>query len=273
MRRRPLLGALAAVPFGLACPSGALAATATASGARRVRAEIVFDAAAGAVVHRLSDGLPLHPASLTKMLTLDMMLSAIESGALSLDDGILFSRRASARPATRLGCREGARLPVSAALAALAVHSCNDVATAVAEALGGDEQRFAAAMSARARAIGMASSSFANASGLPDPGNVSTARDLLLLGATVLARHRAARDYLGMREWHWEGRTFRNTNRMLATYPGMDAGKTGFTAESGCHLFATAIRGGRRVLAVVAGGDTAAGRDRRMAELLDAALA
>jgi D-alanyl-D-alanine carboxypeptidase len=270
MRRRVLLGALTATPLCIVGPASARTGAAVIAG--RVRAEIAFDVEAGKVVHRVSDQVPLHPASLTKMLTMDMLMSAIEVGKLSPNDEILFSRRAAARPDTKLGCPEGSGLPASEALAALAVHSCNDVATAVAEALGGDEARFAYAMTSRARSMGMASSYFANASGLPDPGNVSTARDLLLLGATVLARHRAARDYLGMREWSWGGKTFENTNKMLGTYPGMDVGKTGYIACSGFHLFASAVRGSRRVLAVVAGGDSAAQRDRRMAEILDSAL-
>ena len=241
----------------------------------RVQAEIVIDGATGKVLHRLEEARLLQPASLTKLMTLEMLFSALEDGRLEVGARIPVSARAASMAPTHLGIGAGDTLGVGEAIAALTVHSCNDVAAACAEMMSGTEDAFAARMTARAWELGLASTRFSNASGLPASGlpNVSTARDLVLLGATVAVRHARFWPFFGMRDWSWRGHTFTNTNGLLEAYPGMDGGKTGYVRASGFHLFASAVRGGRRRFAVVAGSATAAQRDARMAELLDASWA
>ena len=234
--------------------------------------ELVFSMATGAVLHSRDSGICFHPASMTKLMTLDMLFSALEQNRITLDTPVVFSVQASQRPNTKLGVRAGQKISVAEAMAALAVHSCNDVATAVAEMMAGTEQAFAAAMTVRAHQLGLANSNFTTASGLPDPDNFSTARDIAVLGATMMVRHSLFFPVLGLEHWTWQGRSFANTNHLLGLYPGLDAGKTGYTRESGFHLFATASRNSRRVIAVVAGYQDAVQRDLRMTELLDDAF-
>lgn len=235
-------------------------------------AEIVFDVTAGRVVHRVADDVPIMPASLAKLMTLELLFSDIEAGRILSDAVVPVSMAAAARPNTKLGLQPGESIPVAAAAVALAVHSCNDVATALAERLSGTEAAFAVRMTERARAMGMASTTFGNASGLPDPANVSTARDLALLGATLMARHPSFWPVLGIRQWIWRGHVFENTNRLLGVCPGMEAGKTGHVTAAGFHLFCSATRRGRRAICVVIGYPTTAARDARVWKLLDETL-
>jgi D-alanyl-D-alanine carboxypeptidase len=166
----------------------------------------------------------------------------------------------------------GDAISVGEAIAAMAVHSCNDVAVAVAETLSGTENAFALRMTARAKSFGLLSTNFASASGLPDPHNVSTAHDLLLIGSLVMGLHPVFWPVFGIRQWSWRGIHFENTNGLLGVFPGMDGGKTGYIRESGFCLFASAIRRGRRINAVILGFPTAQSRDARMAELLEEAF-
>lgn len=263
MRRRLLIASLA---------SPLIAAVSGRASAAPVQADLAADLQTGRILARHSADTPVHPASLAKLMTLHLAFTALETGAATPDTPVMFSARAAARPNTRLGLAEGSSIRLGDAVFALAVHSCNDVATAVAELLGGSEERFAAMMNTHAAALGLARTHFANASGLPDPANRSTARELVLLGVSLMARHPQSLGCLGTASWTYAGKTYRNTSGLLPSYPGMDVAKTGYTAQSGFNLFASASRGGRRVAACVTGGVTAAARDARMAALLDAAL-
>lgn len=275
-RRAALLGiaALAMPASGLAHPSAARIFHRRApSRFAPVASCIVVDANGGRVLFSDNADAPIRPASLAKMMTLHILFASMDAGIVSPNDGIRFSRRAAARPNTKLGLTAGSILAVEDAVHALAVHSCNDVATAVSESLASTEEAFAAAMTSEAERLGCRGTKFANASGLPDVGNVSTARDLARIGGALVLRHPAHLADLGIREWSYGGRTFENTSKLLGAYPGLDATKTGFINESRFNLFASAQRGGRRLFAVVTGGHTSATCNESMRLALDAGFA
>jgi D-alanyl-D-alanine carboxypeptidase len=240
----------------------------------RVRAEIVVDLATGRVLHEADADAPARPASLAKLMTLEMLFAAMEAGVVDEATPIPVSARAAAMPPTRLGLPAGSSIPAREAALCLAVHSCNDVAAAVAEHLAGNEERFAAAMTEAARRLGLRATTFGNASGLPDPRNRSTARELALLGAGIVTRHPRLWGVLGTARWGYGEASFRNTSRLIGAHPLIHAGKTGFIRESGNNMLALAAApDGRRVLVVVLGGTTAGERDARVLALVEAGIA
>lgn len=233
-------------------------------------ADIVIDARTGKVLHESSPDRKLHPASLTKMMTLYLTFEAVTSGRLSLDRKVKISRHAAAQPASKIGLRAGQRVKVRDLIRAAAVKSANDAATALAEAIGGSERRFGDMMTAKARKLGMMNSRFLNANGLTQKGHYSTARDMALLGRALFYDYPQYYNLFGRTQTRAMGRTIRNTNRrLLASYRGADGIKTGFTNAAGFNLVSSAERGGQRVIAVVFGGRSSASRNARIAELLD----
>jgi len=217
------------------------------------------------------------PASLTKMMTLYMLFEAIERGDVSMNTRMTASRNASRQPPSRLGLactrRRGCdSLTVEQAIRALVVQSANDVATVVAERLGGTEARFAANMSARARELGMTDTRFANASGLPDSRHRTTARDMAILAQALWRDFPEHYHYFQQTSFTWRGRNIRGHNRLLGTVDGVDGMKTGYTRASGFNLATMAERNGRRVVVVVLGGETAAARDAQVAYLVEGAF-
>jgi D-alanyl-D-alanine carboxypeptidase len=207
------------------------------------------------------------------MMTLYMVFEALRDRRLSLETLVPISPRAAAMVPSKLGLTPGTRLTVLQAILGLVTKSANDAAAAVGELLGGDEERFAQIMTLRARALGMSRTSFRNASGLPDPGQVSTARDL-----AVLARH-LVRDF--PEEYHffsvpsflYHARLIPNHDHLLQSYPGADGIKTGFTEAAGFNLVTSALRGEVRLIGVVLGAARAGERDLHMASLLDEGFA
>lgn len=235
-------------------------------------ASIAVDADSNEILHARQIDAPRFPASLTKMMTLYLTFDAIESGALSLDEKMTVSRRATAQPPVKLGLRAGQKISVHDAVRALAVKSSNDVALVLAERLGGSEEQFARMMTQKARSIGMASTTYRNASGLPDEQQVTTARDQAKLADSLLRTHRRHYHYFGQETFTWRGRTLRNHNTLLGSVRGVDGFKTGFTNGSGYNLTISAQRDGRRIIAVVLGGATGAARDEHMATLIERAF-
>lgn len=235
----------------------------------RGRSELVIDAVTGRVLHQEDpDGLRF-PASLTKLMTLHLLFEAVEAGRLSLDTPLLVSADAASRPPAKIGVEAGTTISVREAIQALAIRSANDVAAVVAENLAGSEPAFAVMMTQRARALGMNSTRFANASGLPDPAHVTSARDIARLAQSIRTRFPAYAEAFKTREFHYGGRRFEATNKLLGTVPGVDGLKTGYTRVSGFQLVATATRGGRSVIVVVMGGATGAERDARVTALIE----
>ena len=239
------------------------------AGARPPSAAIVIDADSGAVLYAEGADRRIYPASLTKMMTLYLVFEALEQGRLGLRERIKISRRAAGMPPSRLGLRPGESLTVEQAILTLVTKSANDVAVAVAERLAGTEWRFAKRMTAKARALGMRRTSFRNASGLPNSRQRTTVRDMALLARALVRDFPRYYRYFSRRSFTFRGRRYGNHNRLLGRYAGLDGVKTGYIRASGFNLAASAVRDGRRVIAVVAGGRTARARDRRVAELLD----
>jgi D-alanyl-D-alanine carboxypeptidase len=232
-------------------------------------AAIVLDHRTGNVLVAANADETRHPASLTKMMTLYMLFDAMREGRLRLDSPIVMSEEAASRPPSKLGIPAGQSITAEQAILALVTRSANDVAAAVGERLGGSEARFGQLMTMRARALGMTNTTFRNASGLPDPDQVTTARDMATLGRRLLNDYPQHYHYFGVTHAQFGGVRIRNHNRMLTEYEGVDGIKTGYIRDSGFNIVTSAERGGRRVVGAVFGGTSWVERDAHMASLLD----
>jgi D-alanyl-D-alanine carboxypeptidase (penicillin-binding protein 5/6) len=235
-------------------------------------AAISVDAESGKVLYARNADARRYPASLTKVMTLYIAFDEIRAGKLSLDDEIVMSRHAAAQAPTKLGLPAGRRLKVRDAINIIVVQSANDLAVALAEKIAGSETAFARRMNAKARALGMTHTHFANASGLPNPHNVSTARDLSILARAFLRNHPAEYAVFDQDHAVFRGRVIHGHNRLLDR-PGIDGIKTGYTRASGFNLMTSGERDGRRVVAVVLGGNTASVRDAFMRQLMRTSFA
>lgn len=236
-------------------------------------AYIILDATSGRELSSdQPDGLR-HPASLTKLMTIYLTFSALDSGRLSLGDGLPVSINALNAPPTKMGLPPGGTVSVRDATMALVTRSANDAALVLAEALGGDEATFAQMMTSKARQLGMSQTVFRNASGLPNREQVTTARDMARLAFALMRDFPHYYPVFSVQSWPYRGRYLENHNRMLGTYEGADGLKTGYTNASGFNLVMSAMRDNRRLIGVVMGGDSAGQRDRMMAMLMDQGFA
>lgn len=260
--------AAAALLGMVAVGSGLSAAEALAAKA----AAIVVDARTGQVLIDQDADAIVHPASLTKMMTLYLAFDALEDGRLSLDQQLPVSSFAESMSPTKLGLRAGQTLKVETAILGLVTKSANDAAVVLAEALGGTESRFAEMMTRKARELGMRRTVYRNASGLPNMEQVTTARDYAMLSRALMRDHAKYYPYFSRRNFVYGGRTLANHNHLMSRYEGMDGIKTGYTVASGFNLAASAVRDGRRLVGVVMGGKSAGSRDNKMAALLDQAF-
>ena len=233
-------------------------------------AAMVIDARSGEVLHSRNADTRLHPASLTKMMTLYIAFEAIERGEISLDQKVLVSQKAAAEPPSKLGLKAGQRIALRYLIRAAAVKSANDAATAIAEAIEGSEAAFARRMNRTANALGMTRTTFKNAHGLTESGHLSTARDMTTMGRRLFYDYPQYYNIFSRQTTDAGIRDVANTNRrLLASYKGADGIKTGYTNAAGFNLVASAERGNERVIATVFGGRSTATRNARVAELLD----
>ncbi len=230
---------------------------------------IVIDAGTGRVLEAVNPDELRYPASLTKMMTAYMLFEALRDRRVSLDQLVPVSAHAASMSPSKLGLVPGMRLTVRQALLALVTKSANDAASALGELLGGSEERFAAMMTLRARALGMTATIFRNASGLPDPDQVTTAHDMAVLARRLVQDFPAEYRYFSTPEFVFHGRVIPNHDHLLTTYPGADGIKTGYTRAAGHNLVTSALRGGVRLIGVVLGAGSNARRDIHMAALLD----
>lgn len=265
-RRLPIVLAciVSLLAFGAVNTSGAVAQ----DGEVRY-ASIVVDANSGEVLFERRADSPRFPASITKVMTLYLVFEALAEGRISADDYITISPRAASQPPSKLGLPAGARISVDNAIRALTVRSCNDIAVALAEHVGGSEAAFAQLMTRRAQELGMTQTRYVNPHGLPDSRQLSSARDIAILSRAVMRDFPQFYHYFGIRHWEFEGRQYNNTNGLLHSMPGVDGIKTGFTNASGYNLAASAVRDGHRLITVVLGGRTTASRNEHVAELLN----
>lgn len=257
---------IATMMFGLALGAPPVEASAR-------YASIVIDADSGAVVSASSPDKQLYPASMTKMMTLYLTFEAIERGHLRLDQQLPVSRRAAGQPPSKLWLKAGQSIRVQDAILALVTKSANDVATVLAESMAESEFQFAVKMTAKARELGMKNTVFMNASGLPNRGQKSTARDMATLGRALLSDFPNHFHYFSRKSFTYLGNTYRNHNHLLSKYAGTDGLKTGYINASGFNITSTAVRNGRRLIVVVFGGRTASSRDSHAIDLLNRGFA
>ena len=233
-------------------------------------AAMVMDARTGEVLHSRNADTRLHPASLTKMMTLYIAFQAIQRGEITLDTKVTVSRLAASEPPSKLGLRAGQKIKLRYLLRAAAVKSANDAATAIGEAISGSESAFATRMNRTAAAMGMRNTTFRNAHGLTQRGHMSTARDMSILGRHVIYDYPQYYNLFSRRTADAGIKTVRHTNsRWLNAYEGGDGIKTGYTRAAGFNLVASAQRGQERVIATVFGGSSTAARNRRITELMN----
>ena len=233
-------------------------------------AAYVMDARTGEVLHSRNADTRLHPASLTKMMTLYVAFQAVENGEISLDTVVKISSKAAAEQPSKLGLRSGQRIKFRYLIRAAAVKSANDAATAIGETLEGSEAAFARRMTRTAKALGMSKTTFKNAHGLTEQGHLSTARDMSKLGRHLLYDYPEYYNLFSRISTDAGVKTVPNTNRrLLSNYKGADGIKTGYTRAAGFNLVASAERGQERIIATVFGGRSTATRNARVAELLD----
>lgn len=249
--------------------TGVGAGTAQAQIGSERYSSIVIDAADGTVLSAVSPDEARYPASLTKMMTLYMVFEAVRDRRIWLAELVPISLHAASMSPTKLGLLPNTRITVEQAILGLITKSANDAAAALGEMLGGDEDRFAQMMTLRARALGMSRTAFRNASGLPDPEQVTTARDMALLARHLLQDFPVEYRYFSTPSFVFRGRTIFNHDGLLRTYPGADGLKTGYIEASGFNLVTSAMRGDVRLIGVVMGAAHPGERDLHMAALLD----
>lgn len=241
----------------------------SAAQAKAKYASIVLDADSGQVLHEVNADTRNYPASLTKMMTLYLAFEALDEGRLALNQKLPVSRKATRMPPSKLGLRAGQKIKVEDAILALVTKSANDVAVVMAEGLGKSEKNFVKQMNRKAAELGMSRTSFRNASGLPNRRQLSTARDMARLSAALLRDFPHYYKYFDTKSFTYRGHTYRNHNRLLKKYSGADGIKTGYIRASGFNVAVSAVRDGRRLIAVVFGGKTAKRRDSHAASLLN----
>jgi len=232
-------------------------------------AAIVVDAESGEVLFARHADSRRYPASITKVMTLYLAFEALSEGKIRLDDVITVSPRAASQPPSKLGLAAGQTITVDDAMRATAVRSANDMAMALAEHIGGSQDRFAAQMTLKARELGMTQTRYVNPNGLPDARQLTSARDLAILARAVMRDYPQYYRYFGLHDWAYNGRDYRNTNGLLRGGVGYDGMKTGYTNASGYNLAASAVRDGRRLITIVLGGRSTASRNAHVAALMD----
>ncbi len=211
------------------------------------------------------------PASLTKMMTLYLLFEEVESGRLSLDSSMKVSRYAASMPASDLGLQTGEKITVEQAIDALVIKSANDVAVVVAEKIGGSEKGFAKKMTNRAWAMGMRSTQFRNASGLPNRKQYTTARDLAVLSQRIMQDFPQYWSYFQKSSFVWKSKTYKSHNKLIGKFNGADGLKTGYTRMSGYNLATSVARGDNRLIGIVLGGRSTRTRDAHMKKIIDQA--
>ncbi len=233
-------------------------------------AAYVMDARTGETLYAENADTRLHPASLTKMMTLYIAFEEIERGRLSLDTMVTVSKNAAAQPPSRLGLKAGQKIQLRYLIRAAAVKSANDAAAAIGDHIGGNKEAFAARMTKTAHALGMKNTTFKNANGLTAKGHLSTTRDMSILGRHLFYDFPQYYNIFSRRTTDAGMAEVRNTNRrFLDAYKGADGIKTGYTDAAGFNLTGSAERNGVRIIATVFGGKSTPDRNARMAELLD----
>ena len=234
---------------------------------------ILLDAETGQVLSEQNADVLTYPASLTKMMTLYLTFEALNQGRIRLDQPFYVSEWAASRAPSKLALTPGDSVPVRDLILGVVTKSANDAASVLAEGLAGSEANFAQYMTAKARQLGMQQTWYHNASGLPDPGQRTTARDVARLALALYHQFPREYRYFSTREFDFRGMVVHSHNHLLEWYQGLDGIKTGYVNASGFNLAASAVRDGHRLIGVIMGGRSARSRDAQMASLLDQGFA
>ena len=221
------------------------------------------------IYHNANADTRNYPASLTKIMTLYLVFDALKSKRISISSKFKVSKRATRQPPSKLNLSAGSNITVKNAILALVTKSANDVATVIAENLGKSERNFARLMTRKAKKLGMTRTTFRNASGLPNRGQLSTARDMATLGIAIRKNHPKFFKLFKTKSFIYKGIKYTNHNNLLGSYSGTDGIKTGYTNASGFNLVASVERNGQRIIGVVFGGKKARSRDKHMVTLLN----
>lgn len=237
-------------------------------------AAVVMDARNGEILHSRSANQILHPASLTKMMTLYVAFEAVENGEISLDSRVRISRKAAAEPPSKLYLKAGSEVRLRYLIRGAAVRSANDASTALAEAIEGSLEAFTDRMNRTAKLMGMNNTHFKNANGLTEKGHYSTALDMTILGRHIVYDYPDYYNLFSRKYTDVGGTTIYNTNRrFLTNYSGADGIKTGYTQAAGFNLVASARRGKVRIITTVFGGKSTTTRNAQVAKLMDLGFA
>src|SRR6476659_5220367 len=231
-------------------------------------AAIVIDDKSGQVLHEDHADEPRHPASLTKIMTLYLLFGQLEAGTVKLDTPFSISTQAAIQNPTKLGLKANQTIKVEDAIKGLVTKSANDASVVIAEALGGSEAEFAKLMTLKARMLGMTSTTYVNASGLPAEEQITTARDQAVLGRAIQHRFPVYYQYFATPSFRYKGAEMHNHNALLGQVKGVDGIKTGYTEASGYNLTSSVRRDEKHIIAVVLGGTSNAARDARMRQLI-----
>jgi D-alanyl-D-alanine carboxypeptidase len=232
-------------------------------------AAILINSDTGEVMYARQADATRYPASITKVMTLYIAFDELRRGNIRESDAIRISSKAAAQPPSKLGLKPGSTITVREAMGVIATRSANDIAVALAEFIDGSESAFAARMTREARRLGMSRTTFLNATGLPNAGHVTTARDIATLSRAVIRDFPKRYPLFSQVTFDYEGQQIGNHNQLLKTLPGVDGIKTGYTNAAGFTLAASAAHDGVRLIAVVLGGPNRIGRDDNVTELLD----
>ncbi|MGD9806012.1 MAG: D-alanyl-D-alanine carboxypeptidase family protein [Hyphomicrobiaceae bacterium] len=234
---------------------------------------LLFEPATGQVLYAEEPDRLWYPASVTKLMTAYLTFDAVKTGRLAWDDDVPLSDHARGQPATRIGLRAGIKLNVEQAIRGLVLRSANDFAVALAERVGGTEDAFVLAMNDTAKRLGMTRTVFRNPHGLPDPDQVTTARDLATLTTALLKDFPDRAEVFSTQTVRIHKGTFHSQNDLLRSLEGADGMKTGFTCASGYNVVASATRDGHRLIAIVLGEYNRNRRSERATELIEAGFA
>ncbi len=227
----------------------------------KAQSAILMNMKDGRILYTLNPDKPIQPASLTKVLSLFLVYEALNRGTAHMNDMVTVSRTAWQTGGSRMGLRANKQIPLEELMKGMAIVSGNDASVAVAEHFGGVDE-FVRRMNLKAKELGMAHSVFVNPDGLPAKGQVTTARDILMLSCQYINKFPQALDIHSMRYFTFGRTTRANHNRLLIKYDDMDGLKTGFVCEAGYHIIATAKHGDTRLIAVIMGSRTPYIRNR-----------
>lgn len=229
---------------------------------------IIVDAKTGKMLYGQAPDARRYPASLTKLMTLYLLFDKLEEHRTSLNSPIPVSAHCAGQAPSKLGFRPGETISTRDAILAIVTKSANDVACAIGESISGNEPAFARRMTEKAHELGMSRTTFRNASGLPNPAQMTTARDMATLARAMQQHHPEYFSYFSTPSFVWRGRRIANHDRLLGRVDGVTGMKTGYTRASGFNLVTTVDRGNRKIVGVVFGGETGRARDQHMAKLI-----